>query len=357
MSCARWFQKNAGVSVFSWVLLATAVGLGGVVGVVRVVHAQGAEHHDDHGAEAHDDHGSEQHDDHGAEHHDDQGAEHHDDHGAEQHDDHEESSFSITDFERHGVSLASAVAGRVDATVELPGEVRPNADRVAHLAPRFPGLVREVRRGIGDTVEKGEVLARIESDNLSTYSLVSGFDGVVIDRHIAPGESVTRGVTAFVVADLSTVWVHVKVYQKALPRIAVGQSVMVSTTDGTTEATGTISYLAPVVDQATRTATARVVLDNGAGRWRPGSFVVANVSLPVDAGVVVTRRALHSLEGRTVVFVEEDDTFVARPVTLGAVGRRMAAITAGLNPGERYADQGSFLVKAELSKSDAGHAH
>jgi cobalt-zinc-cadmium efflux system membrane fusion protein len=57
------------------------------------------------------------------------------------------------------------------------------------------------------------------------------------------------------------------------------------------------------------------------------------------------------------VFVVADDTFVARPVTVGTVGRRNAQITAGLSAGERFADEGAFLVKAELGKSTAVHSH
>jgi cobalt-zinc-cadmium efflux system membrane fusion protein len=265
--------------------------------------------------------------------------------------------FSVADFENNGVTVATAAPGDVDVEIELPAEVRPNADRVAHLAPRFPGLVLAVHKSIGDSVRKGEILARIESDNLSIYDLVAGFDGVVIDKHVAPGESIARQNPAFVIADLSTVWVSINVYQKALPSIAVGQSVRVATLDGAIEANGVISYVAPVVSQATRTATARVVLHNPDRRWRPGLFVIAAVSRPVAAAVVVARSALHSLDGHSVVFVVRDGTFEAREVTIGAVGRTVAEIVSGLSAGERYAAAGSFLVKAELAKGEAGHDH
>jgi cobalt-zinc-cadmium efflux system membrane fusion protein len=265
--------------------------------------------------------------------------------------------FSVADFENSGVTTATAVSGDVDVEIELPAEVRPNADRVAHLAPRFPGLVRAVHKSIGDSVRKGEILARIESDNLSTYDMVAGFDGEVIDKHVAPGESISRQNPAFVIADLSTVWVGINVYQKALPDIAVGQSVRVSTLDGAIEAKGVISYVAPVVSQATRTATARVVLDNPDGRWRPGLFVIASVSRPVAAAVVVSRNALHSIDGHSVIFVARDGIFESREVTIGAVGRTVAEITSGISVGERYAAAGSFLVKAELAKGDAEHEH
>lgn len=296
--------------------------------------------HEDHGGHAerggHDDHGK--HDEHGE----------HDDHATE---------FTVAAFVRHGVGLATAGPGVVDVGIELPGEVRPNADRTAHLAPRFPGLVREVRHHVGDAVAAGDVLAVIETDHLSRYELRTALAGTVIDKHITPGETVLRDRAAFIVADLATVWIEISVHQGALDLLRVGQPVTLVASQGAAEAEGAVSYVSPVVDQTTRAATARVVLPNPDGTWRPGLFVTATVFDPVPAAVVVPRRALHRLEGATVVFVVEDERFVARPVALGYVGRTHAEVANGVAAGERFADTNSFLVKADLAKGAAGHDH
>jgi cobalt-zinc-cadmium efflux system membrane fusion protein len=301
------------------------------------------------GSEEHEHGEHEEADEHG---HDDPG---HDEHGHDEHG--EKRAFTVEDFERFGVRLVTAGPGEVDVGLELPGEVRPNADRIAHIAPRFPGIVREVRKQTGDQVRAGDVLARVESENLATYEIRAAFDGTVIDRHIAPGEAATREQPAFIVADLSTVWVDIRVYQTALPQVSLGQPVVITASHGAADAAGTISYVSPIVDQATRTATARVVLPNPDGVWRPGLFVTATVFNPVDAAVVVPRRALQTIEGKTVVFVVEGDGFEARPVTLGRVGRSRAEIIRGLSAGERLADERSFLVKAELAKGEFEHDH
>jgi cobalt-zinc-cadmium efflux system membrane fusion protein len=265
--------------------------------------------------------------------------------------------FSVADFERSGVRVATAGPGEVDVGIDLPGEVRPNGDRIAHLSPRFPGIVREVRKQTGDRVRAGDVLAIIESENLSPFELKAAFDGTVIDKHISPGETVTRDDTVFIVADLSTVWVTISIYQSALPQVAVGQPVALTSGHGTLGATGTIGYITPVVDQATRTASARVVLRNPEGAWRPGLFVTATVYDPRPAAVVIPRRAIQTLERRPVVFVVVGDRFEARPITIGHAGRTRVEIRQGISPGERLADERSFLVKAELAKGEAGHAH
>jgi cobalt-zinc-cadmium efflux system membrane fusion protein len=264
-------------------------------------------------------------------------------------------SFSVEDFERAGVRLTTAGPGEVDLGIELPGEVRPNADRIAHIAPRFAGLVREVRKRIGDTVKAGDVLAIIESENLSPFELRAAFDGTVIDKHIAPGEAVRREEAAFIVADLTSVWVMVSVYQNALAQVQTGQPVRVVASQGGIEAEGRVSYVSPVVDQATRTATARVVLPNPDGAWRPGLFVTAIVLNPVAALIVIPRRAVQTYEARPTVFVADQDHFAPRVVELGRVGRTRVEVTAGLASGERVADERSFLVKADLAKGEAAH--
>lgn len=281
----------------------------------------------------------------------------HDEHDAHGDEKAERKTFVVADFERFGVRLAAAAPGEVDVGVELPGEVRPNADRIAHIAPRFPGLVREVRKYVGDHVRAGDVLAIIESENLSPFELKTAFEGTIIDKHIAPGEAVTREQPAFIVADLSTVWVNAAVYQGALSQVRVGQPVVIAASAGELETTGTVAYITPVVDQATRTASARIVVPNEGGAWRPGLFVSATILSPVPAPIVIPRRAIHTFEGKPVVFVVVGDHFEPRPVTVGRTGRTKGEITAGLSVGDRFADEQSFLVKAELGKGAAGHEH
>jgi cobalt-zinc-cadmium efflux system membrane fusion protein len=265
--------------------------------------------------------------------------------------------FTVGEFARQGVTLAVAGPGSVDRGIELPGEVRPNADRIAHVAPRFSGIVRDVRAHTGDRVGDGTVLAVIESEHLAPFELRAAFDGTVIAKHIAPGEAVGPDHAAFIVADLSTVWVTIDVYQEALPLVGTGRPVRLVASQGRLETEGTVAYVSPIVEQTTRTAQARVILPNPDGQWRPGLFVMATVYDPTDAPVVVPRRAIQMLEGRPTVFVAAGEHFAPRPITLGETGRTRVAVKRGLAAGEWFADEQSFLVKAELTKGEGGHDH
>ncbi len=62
-------------------------------------------------------------------------------------------------------------------------------------------------------------------------------------------------------------------------KIKIGQTIKVSLGSIDSEITGKVSYISPIVDETTRTASARVVINNSSGKWRPGMFVTAKVSV------------------------------------------------------------------------------
>ncbi|MFQ5426944.1 MAG: efflux RND transporter periplasmic adaptor subunit, partial [Gaiellales bacterium] len=258
-----------------------------------------------------------------------------------------------------GIVVVAAGPGTIERFVSLPGEVRPNADRLAHIVPRYSGIVTDVRAHIGDTVKEHQVLALIESDeSLAPYELRTLIPGTIIAKHITLGEAVSRDVDTYVIADLGTVWVDLTVYQRDVARVRVGQQVLITSGHGLPTVSGTIGYVTPVVDETTRTATARVVLPNRDGAWRPGMFITARVLIGEDrVAVAVPRAAIHTFEDRTVVFLETPGGFTPEPVRLGRAGETHVEVLSGLEPGERYVSQGGFTLKAELGKAAFGEGH
>ncbi len=75
--------------------------------------------------------------------------------------------LSAAQIKQFGVETGVAGPGRLRVEVVLPGEVALNADRVAHVVPRVSGVVREVRKNLGDTVQRGEIMAILESRELA----------------------------------------------------------------------------------------------------------------------------------------------------------------------------------------------
>jgi cobalt-zinc-cadmium efflux system membrane fusion protein len=257
-----------------------------------------------------------------------------------------------------GIEIAEAGPAEIDGGSELLGEVHANGDRLAHIVPRFPGIAVEVRANAGDRVEAGDTLAVIESsDSLANYALKTLIGGVVLAKHLTRGEAVDRDKQAFVIADLSTVWVELSVYQRDLPVVAVGQRVHIHAGGQDHAAEGVISYVTPAVDELTRSAAARVVLENPERRFLPGMFVTAHVLDPEPAQVAIPRDALQTVERRHAVFVATPEGFALREVALGREGETTSEVVSGLAAGERIAVTNTFLLKAELARAEATHEH
>jgi len=190
------------------------------------------------------------------------------------------------------------------------------------------------------------------------YTITAPFDGTVIEKHVALGAVLKDDAPAFVVADLRSVWVDLRVYQKDLPLVRKGQPVVIAAGHGIPDARGTIAYIGSLVGEQTRTALARVILPNPDGHWRPGLFVTGTVVVQdIDIPVLVPRTALQTIDERPVVFVETDTGFQPRPVTLGRSNETRVEVTAGLTPGQRYVTSGAFTLKAQLAKSAFGDGH
>jgi cobalt-zinc-cadmium efflux system membrane fusion protein len=193
---------------------------------------------------------------------------------------------------------------------------------------------------------------------LTRYPITAPFDGSVIEKHVTLGAVVKDDTVAYVIADLLSVWVQVSVYAKDLPLVRQGQPVRIAVGDGIPDAQGSIAYVAPVVDEQTRTALARAVLPNPNGTWRPGLFVTAMIEVgATDVPLLISKEAVQTVEGKATVFVQTPKGFEARPVTLGRANETHVEVLTGLEPGERYAVSDTFILKAELAKGEATHQH
>jgi len=263
------------------------------------------------------------------------------------------------ELEEFNVQLATAGQGEVAILRKLPGEVRVNEDRLAHIGPRYAGIVTDVRVKVGDVVKDGQVLARVESDeSLAPYSMTTIQGGTIIERHLAVGEPVSRESGGFVVADLRDVWIDITVYQHDLHSIRVGEKVVVKSGSGEHSVTGIINYVSPVVDENRRTATARLVVENTDGYWRPGMFISAIITVEnITADVVVPITAVLEFEGHDVIFVKEHDGFLPQKVEVGQQGEGQVIILSGLEKGAQYVAVGGFTLKAELGKESFGDGH
>ncbi|MGM4963090.1 divalent metal ion exporter adaptor subunit IhpB [Tardiphaga sp. 1201_B9_N1_1] len=257
------------------------------------------------------------------------------------------------------IEILTARTETLHDSLVLNGILQPNQETLVQVTPRFPGVVREIKKRIGDTVEKGELLAKIESNqSLSVYEMRAPISGTVIDRQISLGEYASEQKPAFIVADISTVWVDLSVYRRNLPRVRIGDKILIDVGDGGKPIEASLSYISPVGSSDTQSALARAVVPNIDMRLRTGLFVSARLILSAKpVAIAVRASAIQTVENRSVVFVRNGDKFEARDVELGARDSDNVEILFGLLDGDRYAAKNSFIVKAELGKGSASHEH
>lgn len=233
------------------------------------------------------------------------------------------------------------------------------AVREARIALR---LAQQHLHALGQAHAGGQTVDDANDTPLGRYELRAPISGIVIARELTRGEVVREQPeeSPFIVADLSSIWVNLTVYQRDLGRVRSGLRVRVEFGHGIPDAGGTIAWVSPALDEKTRTATARLVLDNPHGHWRPGLFVTGYVTVnELTVPIVAPRTALQVVEGTAVVFVQTQGGFEPRPVQTGRSNPTHVEIVAGLSHGDRYVAQNALMLKAELQKGafGDGHAH
>jgi cobalt-zinc-cadmium efflux system membrane fusion protein len=272
-----------------------------------------------------------------------------------------EGRTTITDEAAQGSEITIAIVGpaAIRDVIRVFGRIGPNEDHLREVAPRFPGVVKEVRKRQGEQVAKDEVMAVIESnESLQLYEVKSAMAGTVIRKEVTPGKFVREGEPIYTVADLSEVWVDLNVHRRDFEKLKIGQAVTVTSGEGTTGAVGVVSYISPFGSEDTQTMLARVELPNPNGRWRPGLFVVGEIIVDeTTVPLAVKADALQTFRDWDVVFIRDGNLFEIAILELGRRDDEWVEVISGLTAGQLYAAENSFIVKADIGKSGATHDH
>ncbi len=257
-----------------------------------------------------------------------------------------------------GIGTETAGAAVIRDTATVAGRIVLDPSRSSQLQARFPGLVREVRKGVGDSVKSGEVLAVIESnESLQSYQVRAPFDGIVIERTVNVG-AVAGEAPIMTIADVGRVIADLYLFPGDVARVRPGQTVKIKSADGAIEQEATVTAVLPVANAVSQTVSARVVLDNAERRWHPGMTVRADITTGTrEAALAVKRSGLQRFRDFTVVFAKVGNVYEVRMLELGAADDQWVEVLSGLKPGTVYVAQNSFLIKADIEKSGASHDH
>ena len=264
------------------------------------------------------------------------------------------------DFEAARSSLASADA-EFHATREAVAfdseRNRLSAMRTLKVAKsELDAVARELHiLGLSDSQ-----LAGIGSESgfaLSRYELRSPVAGRIVQRRAVVGEVVEQRDVLYTVADLSTMWLLMDLRERDVALVRVGLRVLF-TVDGLPGHAfdGIVSWISDTVDDRTRTIKVRANFPNESGLLRTNMFGLARIIIHDNDEVVsISSEAVQTDGCCQLVFVKQDETlFVPRKVSLGASANGHVEILSGLAVGESVVTVGSFLMKAEILKSNIG---
>jgi len=259
--------------------------------------------------------------------------------------------------EAAGITTEIAGGTSLTETITLYGRIVANPERQREVSARFPGLIRTVGAKLGDTVKAGEVLGTIESnDSLRVYNLTAPLAGVVTARDANPGEQ-TGERTLFTITDTSAVLAELSVFPRDRGRVKAGAAVQLRLADGDATAAGKVDRI-DVKTGANQAVMARVALTSADAAFLPGIFVSGAVAVATrEVPLAVKTVGLQAFRDFTVVYAQVGETYEVRMLELGAQHGEWTEVLGGLEAGEHYVTENSYLIKADIEKSGASHDH
>jgi len=314
-----------------------------------------------------------------------------------------------------GIATAAAEMRAVTRTIRAVGEIAFNPKKIAHVNSRTPGRIDKLFAFQGDKVRAGQVLmlfysrdfASLQTELLQTLerskrgdldegelraartlldsarnrlrlldlgdedlagiektgqamSLLpvrAPIDGTIMESLVNAGDYMEAGVDLFRIADLTSVWAILHVFEKDIASVRTGSEAGLRATafPGRTFP-GRIFQLGGVLDEKTRTIEARIDLPNADGDLRPGMYVDADIRGPEgEKALFVPAEAVQDVLNKKIVFVRAAETaFTPREVETGTAFGELVEIRRGLKEGEVVVAAGSFFLKSELLKKTLG---
>jgi len=316
-----------------------------------------------------------------------------------------------------GISVEPARVAETVRRLAAGGELEFNGRRLAHLTARAAGRIERLMAFRGDRAAEGQVLAEVysqdylalqaeviqasersarlqatpdsraaaaflqaarakliplgisegEIDDLVTTKSVrpflpvrAPFSGRIIEQSAVVGDSVEPGAHLFLLADLTTLWAVLRIYERDLAAIRPGVEVsLLSQAFPGEEFRGRLVTIAGVMDEKTRTVEARVEVANPGERLKPGMYVEASIrSGEKRKSLVIPESALQDFQARPVVFLQTaPGAYELRLVETGERSGGLVEILHGLAEGDQVVTSGSFLLKSEMLKSTMGDEH
>ena len=247
--------------------------------------------------------------------------------------------------------------GQLLATIYAPDLVAAQQELItaASLKESQPALYKAVRNKLKNWKLSDTQINAIEEsgtvrENFPIYATVSG---TVSEVMAAQGDYVNQGQPIVKLSNLNSVWAEFDAYENQIALFNIGQKINITTNAyPNKEFEGTISFIDPILNNATRTVTVRATLQNRDDLFKPGMFVTGKVkgaTQTMENTLTVPASAVLWTGERSLVYVKtnpNEPVFEMHEVTLGNRSGETYQVSAGLNNGDEIVTNGTFTVDA-----------
>jgi membrane fusion protein, heavy metal efflux system len=196
-------------------------------------------------------------------------------------------------------------------------------------------------------ISKPEDLEKAPSS--AEIPLLAPIGGEIVERDVSPGQLLQAGATqAFIISNMSSVWVLANVYQNDLSAVHVSDQVAVQTDSYPDKFQGKISFISPALDPTTRTLQARIEVENPGEKLKNNMYVTATVNAGVEQNAIAVpdSSVLRDDENQPFVYVASGtNQFGRRAVEIGQSEAGRTQILKGLSPGDKVVGDGSLFLQ------------
>lgn len=222
-------------------------------------------------------------------------------------------------------------------------------------------VARQKLFALGLTSDQIAALPQQPVESLRLQELRAPMSGRIAERRVDLGSLVGREgqeSELFVIVDSRVVWAELALPATDLAVVREGQQISVETGPGADSMPATIMFVSPLLDKETRLARVVASVDNPSHALRPGMFITAHIPFQqIQTDIVVPKTAVQSVDGQSAVFVRTSEGFEPRKIITGREDGKSFEVISGLSPGDRIATANTFVLKADLGRGEAGHAH
>ncbi len=210
--------------------------------------------------------------------------------------------------------------------------------------------IDKLLEGLGDDKKKA-LEADDNTQDSSRMTIMSKYDGVVVERDVVPGNIYDNNDVLLTISPMDKLWVWGDVFESDQDKVHLGQKWTVVIKSTNEEIEGRVESIAQGIDPETRTLKVRGSIPN------PGKNHVARVlvrailqSPPLPTDTVIPRNAMVVIDGDYYAFVQvgstgkEADLFERRKLDIEQEDHDMVIVKSGLNPGDRVVSNGSLIL-------------